>query len=167
MVFGQRRVVLVTLKQGCRRGRPGLGCFITSSLARFGAPTIYGVLWGDEFEKFENSISIRSWAYRYIDRCCFFGFTGNLFGFAGDFIHKVMEGSLLLGLIILCSFLSSVCGSSSGEEDIGKSMKVCPSSVFGVWIIVLSINKDLVGEDGGKAGGPNVGYVSLLVLLKL
>ena len=32
---------------------------------------------------------------------------------------------------------------------------------------MLSIDEDLVGEDGGKARGPNIGNVSLLVLLEL
>ena len=78
-----------------------------------------------------------------------------------------MESSLLLGFITLCSFLSSVCGGGSGKGGVGEVMEFCPSSVFGVWVMTLSIDKDLVGESGGKAGGLNVGYVSLLVLLKL
>ena len=123
---------MVALEWGSWRGRPSLGSFITSVPAGFGAPFINGVLWGDELEKFKDNISIRGRAYRYIDGCCFLGFTGNLFGFAGDFIHEVMEGGLLLGFIALCSFLSSVCGSSSGEGGVGEVVEFCPSSVFGV-----------------------------------
>ena len=32
---------------------------------------------------------------------------------------------------------------------------------------MLSVDEDLVGEGGGKTGGPNVGDVPLLVLLEL
>ena len=32
---------------------------------------------------------------------------------------------------------------------------------------MLSVDEDLVGEGGGKTGGLDVGYVSLLVLLEL
>ena len=32
---------------------------------------------------------------------------------------------------------------------------------------MLSVDEDLVGEGGGKAGGSDVGYVLLLVLLEL
>ena len=76
-------------------------------------------------------------------------------------------GSLSLGFITLCSFLSSICGSSSSKGDVGKVVEFCPSFIFRVWVVTLSVDEDLVGEGGGKAGGPNVGYVSLLVLLEL
>src|SRR5580698_6340539 len=125
-------MILVTLEWGGWRGRPGLGGFITSGPAEFGAPTIDGVLWGNELEKLKNNILIRGGAYGYIDGCCFFGFTGDFFGFAGDLIHEAMEGGLLLGFITLCSFLSSVCGGGSGEGGVGKVVELCPSSVFGV-----------------------------------
>ena len=141
-------MVLVALKGCSRRGRPGLSGFVTSGPARFRAPVIDRVLWGDELKKLKNSISIRGKAYGYIDWCCFFGFTGNFFGFTGNFIHEIMEGGLLLGFITLCSFLSSICGGSSGEGGVGEVMELCPSSVFGVWVVVLSVDKDLVGEGG-------------------
>ena len=89
-----------------------------------------GFLWEDELEKFKNNTSIRGRAYGYIDGCCFLGFTGNLLGFAGNFIYEVMEGGLLLGFIALCSFLSSVCGGGSSEGGVGKIMELCPSSIF-------------------------------------
>ena len=123
---------MVVLEGGRWRGRPGLGGLITSSPAGFRAPAIDGVLWGDELEKFKNSISIRGEAYRYIDRCCFFGFICDFFSFAGNLIHEVMEGSLLLGFIMLCSFLSSICSGSSGKGGVGKVVEFCPSSIFGV-----------------------------------
>ena len=123
---------MVALEWGGWRGRPGLGGFVTSGLAGFRAPTINGILWEDELEKLKDNVSIRNRAYGYIDRCCFLGFTGDLFGFAGNFIHEVMEGGLLLGFIMLCSFLSSVCGGGSSEGGVGKVVELCPSSVFGV-----------------------------------
>ena len=123
---------MVTLEWGGWRGRPGLGGLIASGPARFGAPTIDGVLWGDKLEKLKNNILIRGKAYRYIDGCCFFSFTGDFFGFTGDLIHEVMEGGLLLGFIMLCSFLSSICGGGSGEGGFGKVVEFCPSSIFGV-----------------------------------
>jgi hypothetical protein len=125
-------MVLVALKWGSQGSRPSLSSFITFSPAGVRSPIIYGVLWGDEFEKLKNSILIRNLAYRYTDRCCFFGFAGNFFGFTGDFIYKVMEGGLLLGFIMLCSFLSSICGSGSGERGIGEVVEFCPSSIFRV-----------------------------------
>ena len=131
-ILAQRRMILVTLEWGGWRGRPGLSGFITSGPARFGAPAIDRVLWGDKLEKFKNNTSIRGRAYGYIDGCCFFGFAGNFFSFAGNFIHEVMEGGLLLGFITLCSFLSSVCGGGSGKRGVGKVVEFCPSSIFGV-----------------------------------
>src|SRR5580698_9337907 len=125
-------MILIALEWGGWRGRPGLSRFITSGPAGFRAPSINGVLWGDELEKFKDNISIRDRAYGYIDGCCFLGFAGDLLGLAGNFIHEVMEGGLLLGFIMLCSFLSSVCGGGSGEGGVGKVVELCPSSVFGV-----------------------------------
>ena len=43
-ILTQRGMVLVALEWGGWRGRPGLGGFVTSGPARFGAPTIDGVL---------------------------------------------------------------------------------------------------------------------------
>ena len=123
---------MVALEWGSWRSRPGSGSFITSGPAGFGAPTINGVLWGNELEKFKDNISIRDRAYGYIDGCCFLGFAGDLLGFTGNFIHEVMEGGLLLGFITLCSFLSSVCGGGSGEGGVGEVMEFCPSSVLRV-----------------------------------
>ena len=123
---------MVTLEGGSWRGRPSLGSFLTSSPAGFGAPTINGVLWGDELEKFKDNVSIRDRAYGYIDGCCFLGFAGDLLSFAGDFIHEIMEGGLLLGFITLCSFLSSVCSGGSGKGGVGEVVELCPSSIFGV-----------------------------------
>ena len=132
MVFGRRRMVLVTLKQGSQRSRPSLSGFITSGPARVRSPIIYGILWGDEFEKLKNSILVRDLAYRYTDRCYFFGFAGNFFGFAGNLIYEIMEGGLLLGFITLCSFLSSVCGGGSSKGGVGKVVEFCPSFIFRV-----------------------------------
>ena len=140
---------------------------VTPGPAGFGAPAINGVLWGNKLEKLKDSISIRDRAYGYIDGGCFLGFAGDLFSFAGNFIHEVMEGGLLLGFITLCSFLSSVCGGGSGEGGVSKVVELCPSFVFGIWVVMLSVDEDLVGEGGGKAGGLDVGYVLLLVLLEL
>ena len=79
-------MILVTLEWGGWRGRPGLGGFVTSGPAGFGAPAIDGVLWGDDLEKFKDNVSIRDRAYGYIDGCCFLGFAGNLLGFAGNLL---------------------------------------------------------------------------------
>ena len=120
------------MEGGRWRGRPGLVGFIASGPAGFRAPIVDRVLRRDKLEKFKDNISVRGRAYRYIDRCCFFGFTGDFFGFTGNFIHEIMEGGLLLGFITLCSFLSSVCGSGCGEGGVGEVVELCPSSVFGV-----------------------------------
>ena len=156
-ILTRRGMILVALEWGGWRGRPGLSSFITSSPAGLGAPTINGVLWGDELEKLKDNVSIRDRAYGYIDGCCFLGSAGNLFGFTGNFIHEVMEGGLLLGFITLCSFLSSICGGGSGKGGVGEIVEFCPSSVFGVWVVMLSVDEDLVGEGGGKGGGLYVG----------
>ena len=111
-VLTRQGMILVALEWGGWRGRPGLGSFITSGPAGFRALAINGV--------------------GYIDRCCFLGLAGDFFGFIGNFIHEVMEGSLLLGFITLCSFLSSVCGSGSGEGGIGEVVEFHPSSVLRV-----------------------------------
>src|SRR5580698_5898423 len=124
-------MILVALEWGSWRGRPGLSGLVTSGPAGFGAPAINGVLRGNELEKLKDNISIRDGAYGYIDGCCFLGFAGDLFGFAGNFIHEVMEGGLLLGFITLCSFLSSVCGGGSGEGGVSEVVEFRPSSVFG------------------------------------
>ena len=55
---------------------------------------------------------------------------------------------MLLGFIMLYSLLSSICGGGSGEGGVGKVVEFCPSSVFGVWVVMLSVDEDSSGEGG-------------------